>query len=105
MMSNWKSGPICLDELVTVLGQYPTNSHWNGWLVPFIDPHGVQTVMAAIADAYSNYEDAPTHRWEGETLILVERDGGDIFEDRLEPDADGLYPLGAYAWVWSEESS
>lgn len=98
----WASGPIAIDEGPTVMGQYPTNFRWNGWLCPHIDPLSVEQVMAWLGEMEED-QPSPTHEWrEDGALLLTEYDGLDAYTEVLEPDADGLYALGAYAWVWSE---
>jgi hypothetical protein len=102
---NYTSGPVCLDEWVTVLAEYPTDVRWNGFLVPHLDPWSVEFVLAAsyAMDAIEGVEGHRRHEWHDEDGILrvtEVHDGEDYVED-LFPNADGLYPLGAYAWVWA----
>jgi hypothetical protein len=47
----------------------------------------------------------PLVRLTGDTLlVLQERDDGDTVTwreaDRIHPDRDGRYPVGAYLWPW-----
>jgi hypothetical protein len=96
------TGPITIDGLVTVMGQYPTDVHWNGFLVPSIDAWSVDAVLAALEGEPSDI--AMSHEWDDDVLVLTEVYGDgedDVQVDRMEPDADGLYPLGAFAWVWT----
>lgn len=109
----WSTGPITLDGVAEVLGQYPLGHYWNGFLLPWIDPLAVITVLEDLNETNPN---GPTLDWDwvDGNLILKEQDysstpGPDWAlaepqwtEEILEPDADGLYPLGAWAWVWSE---
>lgn len=98
-----KRGPVTLDGLVTVEAVYDPRERWNGFLCPRMDRNAVETVMAAFWD-YDG-ESVPTHRWDGDVLIVTEYDGDDVYHETLKPDADGLYALGSYGWVWSEDGS
>lgn len=99
----WAAGPVCIDELVTVLAQYPTDVRWNGFLCPFMDPVAVNEVMAALQRDPGD-QPSPTHEWRDDgVLIVTEYDGDDAYPEELRPDEDGLYSLGAYSWVWSED--
>lgn len=101
-MTEYTTGPICIDELVTVIGEYPVDVRWNGWLVPHIDPLAVEEVMAALQA--NEPWDSPTHEWrEDGALVLTEYDGDTSYSEVLLPNEDGLYALGAYAWVWAED--
>lgn len=102
--AGFTAGPICLDELVTVMGQYMPRARWNGWLQPVMDPWAVEKVMAAFADDGLTDPAHAQHRWEGETLVLTEFDGDTEYPQHLEPDEDGLYALGASSWTWSEDT-
>ncbi|MFH7324847.1 hypothetical protein [Aeromicrobium sp. JJY06] len=97
------TGPVCLDELVTVTATYDPDVRWNGFLCPRMDREAVETVMAAFRE-YDGETDPepPSHRWDGGALFVTEHDGDDQYTEILHPDDDGLYALGARAWVWSE---
>jgi hypothetical protein len=47
-------------------------------------------------------------RFDGDTVVLLtEHDGATVSyreADRIEPDADGRYPIGAYLWPWQATS-
>lgn len=104
-MTTWTAGRVSLGSLpTTVLAQYPTDQRWNGWLCPVLDPHGVEQVLAVLRASYDAADDekAPTHEWDGDVLVLTEYDGDTPYTERLEPDADGLYALGAYGWCWED---
>lgn len=101
---NWTAGLVTLGGITTTVpAQYDTDVNWNGFLCPWLDPHAVEVVLASLRRAYAAATDdtAPTHEWDGDVLVLTEHDGdGNGYTTRMEPDADGLYPLGAYGWVW-----
>jgi hypothetical protein len=105
------AGPICLDEEVTVLGQYNPRNRWNGWLMPSIDAWSVEQVLAALNSDHDYYLDyGYDHEWlEDGSLKLIERqwlqeDPDNYQPEILRPDEDGLYSLGAGSWVWSEDT-
>lgn len=100
------AGPVCLDTLVTVMGQYNPRDRWNGWLMPAIDAWSVEEVLSKFADDMDyGYE----WEWlEDGSLKLIERQWRDedpehFQPDILHPDEDGLYGLGAGSWTWSED--
>lgn len=103
METIYTTGPICLDEVITVLGVYSDAHRWNGWLTPSIDAWSVEAVMAALQ--VDGYDQTPTHEWdENGDLVVIENDGAVTYRETLQADADGLYALGAYGWCWSKDS-
>lgn len=102
------AGPICLDEYVTVQGQYNPRNLWNGWLMPHIDAWSVEKVMRAFEDT-----DTDTgYDWEWQedgSLQVIDRqwrlEDPEFFQPEiLQPDEDGLYALGAGSWTWSDDT-
>jgi hypothetical protein len=118
--TTYTTGPVCLDETVTVLAVYDPSHRWNGWLAaPRMDAHSVVTVLDALEAAYDRPEDAEIYgtdyRWDEDGSLLV-RDRQWLWEaeteeetaaasvwERIPADADGLYTPGAFGWVWSED--
>lgn len=95
-------GPVCLDELVTVLAEYPTDHRWNGWILPGLDAWSVVKVAEALTEAYADTsERAPEIAWVDGDLVVTEYDGDEAYAETIHPNGDGLYGLGAYAWTWS----
>lgn len=103
---NWTTTPVTLGGITTtVCGQYDTAERWNGYLCPWLDAHGVVTVLDALARAYAAAQDEyqPTYEWTAAgDLLLTEHHDDAHYTTRYEPDADGLYQLGAHGWVWTE---
>lgn len=45
----WDSGPVCLDELLTVMAQYNPGVRWNGWLGdPHFDPWAIEHILTLL---------------------------------------------------------
>lgn len=98
------NGPVCLDDFLSVLAEYDPTSRWNGWLAaPRLDAHGVQFVLTLLsADESTDPADRITWDWR-EDGALVMRDGQEDEPVVELPNTDGLYALGAFGWVWSED--
>ncbi len=71
---------------------------WNGFATPVVTRSTLASLLEATGDGY---------RWEGDvafvwpTIDLVQDDEPDPDSvDRLEPDAEGHYDLGALGWVF-----
>jgi hypothetical protein len=105
-MSGWQCGPVVLGDVVTVLAQYPTDDHWNGWLLPEIDALACVTVLDAL-NKVNGADDQLDYTFDDDgTLVVVEQTyvaqyGVEDATTRYAPDVDGLYWLGASAWTWS----
>jgi len=77
---------------------------WNGWLCPRFD----RTIVGRVVDWLNGERatapecDRPDYAhatWTGTTILLSEC-GDASAPERIEPDADGRYSLGAYSWCW-----
>lgn len=107
------NGPICIDETLTVLAEYDPRVRWNGWLgSPFLDAWSVEAVFETLRpyDEYNDLADFRMHEWTDDgVLVVITRDtvGGVIeeFREEIAPNEDGLYALGAYSWIWSEDET
>lgn len=106
LISQVHSGPICLDELVTVMGQY-SDRRWNGWICPHIDAWSVQHTLEQFSPD-DDLQETFTWEWDDELdrpyLQSHSRDYPGECDERLDPDEDGLYPLGYMSWTWSEDT-
>lgn len=105
----WRVGPVRLDvDGSEVLAQYDWFDRWNGWLCPAMDARSVVQVLNLFGD---DPEYGITYDFEGDVLVLTEHQwrreaerAGKTYEpERVSPDADGLYSLGAYGWCWWTE--
>jgi hypothetical protein len=99
-------GHVCLDDLVTVLAEYPTDHRWNGWICPNLDAWSVVKVAEALDRAYADGTDqrGPEISWVDGDLVVTEYDGDEAFPETIPADASGLFSLGAYAWTWSADA-
>lgn len=71
------------------------------------DTPPVEQIVAAITAqrTQSGHEDELQMEWNGDAIIetdpaYIGREG--YQPTRIEPDQDGMYPIGAYSWTWSE---
>lgn len=108
LVDGFTASPVCLDELVTVWGEYDPRARWNGWLMPRIDAWAAERVLTVIAAEHTatGEPDRITWDWADDgTLTVVETyEPGADATDVYEPDADGLVALGAGGWVWAEDT-
>ena len=91
-----------------VLAQYDPDQRWNGWLCPAFDLYTViEFIDRSNAHVGDPEDDSYLHyRFEGDALLVafpvyLAEDPDNAWE-RVEPDSDGLYWLGAWGWCWSE---
>lgn len=105
----WRCGWIALngDIETRVLAQYPYDVRWNGFLIPALDAWSVVKVLTYV-DTVADHDGGWDWDWrEDGALVLIDRqwrteDPEGFQPEVLEPSPEGLYPLGAYGWVWSE---
>lgn len=89
---NWAGGGP------SVPGVHDPAERWNGWACPSFPMASVR----AIAEWIDSQPDAEEYR-----RVVVEDDRVFILESKddrheVHADKDGLYPVGAWAWVWQE---
>jgi hypothetical protein len=94
------------------LCQYQPALRWNGWIAfPYFDAYTVVDIL----DNYVNRPGSDPYHWydyhfeDDGTLVTEDRQERteypeDFEPERIEPDEDGLYSLGAYGWTWDEIS-
>lgn len=107
-MSTYILDDVRLTDVVTVEALFDPGRRWNGYLCPLFTRSAVDYVMAALADVPANEADPsmPTHRWDGDVLIVTEYDDPDgPYDTRYEPvqampDDLPRYALGEVAWCW-----
>lgn len=76
-----------------------TDQSWNGWAIPSFD----LPTCRRIADMVNTPEDDSTViTFDGDTVVVTTTDGDETWTDRLDPDDEGLYGLGAFGWTWQE---
>lgn len=93
-------GLVTLDGMVTALAEYDPDDRWNGWLCPSFDALVAVGILEALA-AHSPHD--PPHWFDfiDGVLNVCDRYDEHGYIEEYPPDSDGLYPLGAYGWVWS----
>ncbi|RSM68696.1 hypothetical protein DL991_41235 [Amycolatopsis sp. WAC 01375] len=73
---------------------------WNGAAIPRFRLEVAELVVDWINDTYASYPDGSARaHWDGDTVVLTHSDP-DYDPDRVEPDDEGRYGIGARAWVW-----
>lgn len=95
-----KTADITIDDLTTFRATYDPAIRWNGWLgAPAFDRSEVERIIA--------WAEGSTFTWDGDVLIHSEddyaaEDPEGYKPERIEPDENGRYTVGAFNWVWSE---
>ena len=81
-----------------VAGVHDPSVRWNGWACPRFTLDAVRDLAAwlAVQDPDDGYD---TVSVDGDRVTVTTYDG-ETYDVR--PHDDGLYGVGAYAWVWSE---
>jgi hypothetical protein len=85
---------------------YTSGDTWNGWACPLF-PKGEADRIAEAFDGLEHPYDGSEHRAaydeEGDTFVFYEPTS-DSYEAFRGIDVEGttLYPIGTYAWSWSE---
>lgn len=69
---------------------------WNGFATPVVIRQTLEDLLEVVGDGY---------RWEGDDVVVwsaIDLGPDDLpeYEDRLSPDGEGLYDLGALGWVF-----
>lgn len=94
-----------MDEsrLADVDGTWPAvrfGPPWNGFATPVVTRSTLASLLQRAGEG---------HRWDGDVAVVwptIDLDPGDPPDpetiDRLEPDAEGHYDLGALGWVFVE---
>ncbi|WP_410646252.1 hypothetical protein [Amycolatopsis sp. cmx-4-54] len=100
--------PRGTEELVTISiddwnPQFPAlvaDELWNGAAIPRFRLEVAELVVDWINDTHAKYPDGSARaHWDGDTVVLTHSDPG-YDPDRVEPDDEGRYGIGARAWVW-----
>lgn len=95
---------ISIDDLDPAFPALVAAELWNGAAIPRFRLEVAEFVVDWINDTYAKYPDGSARaHWDGDTIVLTRSDGdtrGSYIEDRVEPDDDRRYGIGARAWVW-----
>lgn len=85
-------------------GQVLAGQFWNGWAIPRFPRAVADEIVAdqkALADEYGFGDGVnEVFAWDGDDLVIRATDGEDEYEERIRPDADGCYDIGAMSWCW-----
>lgn len=101
-------GPVEVGDVI-VLAEYCPAERWNGFLCPRIDALAAVAVLTHLAA-----QQPPSIAWtfgRCGALVVINLDYVTAAEnvaecvEVYEPNADGLYALGAWGWTWSETVS
>lgn len=93
------------------LAQYDPRERWNGFLAaPAFDALTAVAILDEIERwnvAASSPEYGYDYDFDGDVLVVESRlyraeDPENYVPERVAPDEDDLYTLGAYGWVWTE---
>jgi hypothetical protein len=104
-------GFVNVGNAVSYLAQYDPETRWNGFLAaPRFDALTVVEIFEEI-ERWNVAANSPEYgfdfEFDGDVLVVTDRqwaeeDPEGYLPDRIDPDEDGLYPVGAFGWVWSE---
>lgn len=76
---------------------------WNGWCTPEFDRDEVERIITWVHVSNAGDPDYyVTFEWDGPVLVQTNVDGGERSVERIEPNAQGRYPVGSFSWTWSE---
>jgi hypothetical protein len=95
---------------VTGLGVYPAEVarvQWNGWACPRFTRQTAENIVADVAENNTKpWHDCDDRlSWDGDVIVRYEpafADEEGYQPERLEPDSNGMYGIGAFEWVWQE---
>ncbi|MEV6527151.1 hypothetical protein AB0M43_34995 [Longispora sp. NPDC051575] len=92
-----------LDVLGPFDGQILKGYSWNGWAIPAFDLPTVRAIGQAIAGQAAGPDLVTVVEIGDDATVTLVEEAGTAHEHRtvIEPDADGLYGLGAWSWCWS----
>lgn len=82
-----------------VAGVHDPSVRWNGWACPRFTLETVRD-LAAWIDAQGDDDYERVIVTDNGRVFMTKDDEG--WTSEVPADADGLYGVGAYAWVWSE---
>jgi hypothetical protein len=79
---------------------------WNGWAVPRFTKEIAEKIVAEIQADADEYPDNDVLSWEGDRIKIVSpvysAEDPAYEPEYVDPDADGMYGVGAMSWTWWE---
>lgn len=105
-MNDWTKAYVTVGEM----GVFPAEVAaftWNGAACPRFTKPVAEQIMAAITarNSQPGYEDNQRLEWDGDVIVETNpayADQQNYPPERIEPDEDGMYPIGFCSWTWSE---
>jgi hypothetical protein len=106
-MEAWTSAYVTLDGLGVFPAQVATFTRHKGAVCPrFRFAVAVRVVLAIDErNAREGNQNAVHMEWDGDVILVTEpaRAGVEGYRpERIEPDSDGMYRIGACFWPWTE---
>jgi hypothetical protein len=105
-MIEWSKAYVTVGELGVFPAQVATGISWNGAACPRFSRPVAEQIVAAATDANTRpgHEDDERLTWDKDVIVMTEPDTDSVGcnPERIEPDGDGMYAIGAYGWTWAE---
>ncbi len=98
-------------EMMVTIGDGPgfpalvdLDERWNGWLVPRFDRASATRVIEWLNQERTTAPENDRHEyahatWVSTVIVITNHHDADA-PDRIEPDTEGRYAIGAYNWCW-----
>ena len=84
-------------------GEILNETRWNGWVCPRFTREVAEQYVADHMALNVLTDDDPRLVWEGDTIVIKHHPSSEWDDEIIEPDADGMYAIGAFSWCWSED--
>jgi hypothetical protein len=97
----WHAGKVAGDWAEAEYEALIADHRWNGWAVPRFSRQVVDQIISGINADTEDAGEGPYLYWTTSGSLVIDTNEGEEVEV-LDPDPEGLYPLGAWAWCWYE---
>jgi len=97
---------VSIDEGASFTATVNPHERWNGWLCPRFARSEVERMRDYFDRLAVEYPDSfDTITFDGDDVLVhsSQYEYGMPDVERIEPDRDGLYPVGSYSWCWSAD--
>lgn len=88
----WTPGYVDVDDRLGPFACELNGQRWNGWACPRFTRETALQVAAAVERST---------RWDGDVLLTTYDESDEDEWERWEPDAEGFYHVGSWAWCWT----